>query len=124
MLELMRKPHTDDMAEICLRVPAKDVNRFFEATRSFLTLAGYPVQEVDEHGEPLFSLEEVFPESHPGMALKGYRMREGMTQKQLAARIGVSVSNLSEMERGRRTIGKGMAKRIGEATGVDYRTFL
>ncbi len=124
MLELTRKPRTDDTAEICLRVPAKDLNRFFEATRQFLLLSGHPVQEVDEHGEPLYSLEEVFPDTHPGVALKGYRAREGMTQKELAARLEIPVGNLSEMENGRRSIGKAMAKRIEAATGVHWKTFL
>jgi DNA-binding XRE family transcriptional regulator len=124
MLELTRRPGTDDTAEICLRVPARDLNRFFEATRSFLLLAGHPVQEVGEDGEPLYSLEEVFPETHPGMVLRGYRTREDMTQKALAAKIGISASNLSDMEHGRRPIGKEMAKRLGEALNLDYRLFL
>ncbi len=124
MLELMRRPRTDDTAEICLRVPARDLNKFFEATRSFLLLAGHPVQEVGEDGELLYTLEEVFPETHPGMVLRGYRAREDMTQKDLATKIGISASNVSDMERGRRPIGTKMAKRLGKALNLDYRLFL
>lgn len=79
---------------------------------------------MNRHGEPIYTLEKVFPETHPGMVLRGYRTREDMTQKALAARIGISASNLSDMEHGRRPIGTKMAKRLGEALNLDYRLFL
>ena len=124
MIAMTKKVHSDGMAEISLCVPNKDMQRIFEATRQFLQLVGYHVQEVNEAGEALHTLEEVFPDTHPGLALKGRRVREGLTQKALAAQIGISASNLSDMEHGRRPIGKEMARRIGAALGEDYRVFL
>ena len=47
-----------------------------------------------------------------GALLKGLRAREGLTQLEFSERIGVTQSNLSNMENGRRPIGKIVAKRI------------
>ena len=68
--------------------------------------------------------EEVFPNFHAGDRIVGLRYREGMTQKQLAEKAGISVQNLSHMEHGRRPVGKEMAKRLATALNVDWRTLL
>ncbi len=58
------------------------------------------------------------------MALRGARVKEGVTQRELAARLGITQGNLSRMETGKRPIGKGMAKRLGQALNLDPRVFL
>jgi len=47
-----------------------------------------------------------------------------MTQAALAAVIGVHKSHISGMERGARPIGKGMAKKLGEALDMNWKVFL
>jgi len=59
-----------------------------------------------------------------GKALAGMRYREGLTQIQLAEKIGIPQRHISEMENGKRPIGKAMAKRLGEALTVEYKVFL
>ena len=59
-----------------------------------------------------------------GKALAGVRYREGLTQIQLAEKIGVPQRHISEMETGKRPIGKAMAKRLAQVLDVDYRVFL
>lgn len=59
-----------------------------------------------------------------GALLKGLRTREGLTQLEFSERIGVTQSNLSNMENGRRPVGKIVAKRIEKIFNVDYRYFL
>lgn len=59
-----------------------------------------------------------------GIVLKGLRLREGWTQAEVAEKIGISQANLSKMERGKRTIGKAMAKKFAAIFGTDYRVFL
>ena len=56
--------------------------------------------------------------------MRGGRGKEGLTQKQLAERIGVAQHHVSEMENGKRTVGKEMAKKLAAALNVDYRVFL
>jgi DNA-binding XRE family transcriptional regulator len=71
-----------------------------------------------------YAIEELFPESAPGRALRAYRSREDMTQKQTAEAVGISVQNLSHMENGRRPIGKEMAKRLAKVLHTDWRLLL
>ena len=59
----------------------------------------------------VYSIKEVFPEMQLGDVLRGARC----TQAQLAARVGVQTSHISEMERGKRPLGKEMAKRLAKA---------
>jgi transcriptional regulator with XRE-family HTH domain len=74
--------------------------------------------------EALFSADEVFPNSHPGKILKGLRVREGITQAQLSEKTGLNTRHISEMEHGKRPIGKAMAKRLAAALNSSYKMFL
>ena len=65
-----------------------------------------------------------FPELGPGDVLKGARDREGLTQTELAAKIGVKPHHISEMENGKRSIGKDMARRLAKALNTGYKVFL
>ena len=67
---------------------------------------------------------EVFHSFNPGVALRGARKREGLTQKQLAELLGISQTHISEMEHGKRPMGKEMAKRLAKVLKVDYRLLL
>lgn len=58
------------------------------------------------------------------ISLAGLRYREDYTQKELGDLIGVKQSNISQMERGLRPIGKTIAKRLARVFKVDYRDFL
>jgi DNA-binding XRE family transcriptional regulator len=59
-----------------------------------------------------------------GTLLKGLRAREGLSQIEFAKKIDVTQANLSNMENGRRPIGKIIAKRIEKIFGTNYRYFL
>jgi len=59
-----------------------------------------------------------------GQILRGSRFKEDVTQKQLAEALNISQHHISEMENGKRPIGKEMAKRLGAFFKVDYRIFL
>jgi len=71
---------------------------------------------------------EAYPECSEGQltgrALAGARSREGLTQVQLSKLTGIPQRHVSEMEHGRRTIGKKNAKLFAEALKTDYRVFL
>lgn len=68
--------------------------------------------------------EEIEAFSEGGLMLRGSRSKESITQKELAEQIGVSQHHISEMENGRRPIGKEMAKRFAAFFKTDYRIFL
>ncbi len=110
MLELTRTPRTDGMVEIMAVVPLERGDAVAPA--------------IAEAAIPNIPAEQVFPDSTPGTVLRGARGLRGMTQATLAAAIGVHVANISEMERGLRTIGKEMAKRLSKALSLSYKAFL
>ena len=62
--------------------------------------------------------------SKVGALLKGARLREELTQKQLAERLKIPQSHISEMEHGNRPIGRKMAMKLARALNVSYRIFL
>ena len=68
--------------------------------------------------------KEIAKYGESGLALRGLRARENLTQKQLAELINVSPHHISEMENNKRPIGKEIAKRLAKALHTDYRVFL
>ena len=125
MLELMKTQTTEKFAEIHLRgVPSDKAEIIKEAIEKILTLAGMPVQVQEEVDDRFHEIEEVFPDFHVGTALRGLRSREDLTQKQLSQMIGAKPSHISEMENGKRPIGKEMAKRLAKALRTNYKVFL
>lgn len=60
----------------------------------------------------------------PGALLKGIRYREALTQAQLAKKLNMTQSDISQMEHGTRRIGREVAKRIGLLFHFNYRSFL
>jgi DNA-binding XRE family transcriptional regulator len=60
----------------------------------------------------------------PGVALAGARAKESLTQVQLARLTGIPQRHISEMEHGKRPIGKERAKKLAEILKVDYHVFL
>lgn len=65
-----------------------------------------------------------FEGNEAGTSLRGARYKEEMTQVQLCEKTGIPQRHISEMERGKRTIGKKNAKLFGEALNINYRIFL
>lgn len=73
------------------------------------------------------TIEEAFPEylANPGgTALRGARVKEGLTQSELSRRTGIPQRHISEMEHGKRSIGKETARRLAQELNVDYRILL
>jgi DNA-binding XRE family transcriptional regulator len=75
------------------------------------------------------STDEVFSEinkkhTKPGALLRGIRVRENLTQSDMAKKIRVTQSDISQMENGTRSIGRIIAKRIEKIFCVNYRSFL
>ena len=62
--------------------------------------------------------------SESGVILRGCRFKKEISQRDLAKKIGISQHHISEMENGKRPIGKEMAKRFAEFFKIDYRMFL
>jgi len=77
--------------------------------------------------EPTVSAAEVFRDldekyGKAGAVLKGARLRESFTQKELAEKIRIEQADLSKMENGKLSIGRERAKRLAQVLKSDYRT--
>ncbi|MEI6213224.1 MAG: helix-turn-helix transcriptional regulator [Desulfuromonadales bacterium] len=59
-----------------------------------------------------------------GVCLNSARTTKGLTQAQLAELADIPQRHISEMERGKRGIGKDRASRLAKALDTDYRIFL
>jgi DNA-binding XRE family transcriptional regulator len=119
MPELMKEPRIDSEAvELKFVGPSSKKAEAIQALQSlgFVNL-----------GEGL-PWRQAFPEydekSLPGVVLAGARGKEGISQRELARRLGIPQRHISEMERGKRPIGKEMAKKLAKALNINYRVLL
>lgn len=118
MLGLMREQTTDGFVDLSFRV-SKDKAALVKRVMAAL------IEQVDPpEADETLTIEEAFGPSTPATALRGYRHREALTQAELAKLAGVSKQNISDMENGRRAIGKDVAQRLGKALNVDPKKFL
>jgi DNA-binding XRE family transcriptional regulator len=124
MLAHIKTQTIGGLANINLTVPAHELGRIAAAIEAALNESGDTMRRLNEDGEELFTSDEVFPDAHPGMALQGLRVKEDLTQMELASRLGVKQHRVSEMETGKRPISVEMAKRIGQAFNISYKVFL
>ncbi len=111
-----KKHPTNEVVTVTLRVRRSDV-----------PLLRRYAESLETEEERSYTVAEVFPEyigKEQQVALRAYRHREGLTQKRLAELTGLPQHHISEMENGKRTIGKERAKRLAEALRCDYRRLL
>ena len=88
-------------------------------------------QYLNKHGcvcvnneQELTDAKGLFAEPTPVNMLIGARGKENVTQNQLSELTGIPRRHISDMENGRRPIGKQNAIKIGKALNIDYRLFL
>lgn len=59
-----------------------------------------------------------------GLVLRGMRYREGFSQKRLAEASGITQNEISNIENGKRTVGKKIAEKLAKVLNFDYRMLL
>ena len=118
MLGHTKKRHTESPMEA----------RFIGSGEKISELKDYAKRIGLQDASDSLSIAEAFPaygDNPLGLALRGARHREGLTQRELAEATGIPQRHISEMEGGKRQIGRERAKKIAEALHVpDYRVFL
>jgi DNA-binding XRE family transcriptional regulator len=114
MLERTKKHHTETV-------------HFVGPAKKLQELRRYAAQIGLSESSDSIPWREAFPEfkdNAAGTVISGYRHREGLTQTQLAELIGIPQRHISEIERGKRVIGKDRARKFAEALHCDYRRLL
>jgi len=118
MLERTKKRHTDQTIVLTFRGPESKR----QAAVDSLARLGF----VDASDSVPW--RKAFPEfdgNESGTVLRGARLKEEMTQKELAEKTGIPQRHISEMETGKRSIGKKRAENLAVTLRVpDYRIFL
>jgi DNA-binding XRE family transcriptional regulator len=82
-----------------------------------------PNTSKSAHWREVFK-DELKKYGETGLMLRGCRLKAELTQVELGEAIGVAQKHISEMENGKRSIGKGMAMRFAKFFKTDYRKFL
>ena len=79
--------------------------------------------------DELIPADEVFKDLYEkygkiGSTIRGCRSRDNMTQAELAKKLNIHQSHISQMEHSKRAIGKKMAHKLAKIFNSDYRLFL
>ncbi len=125
MQALMKKPLTDEV-NVTFTGPSAQMAEALEVMRAlgFTTVEQRTLNQQAEGSIPWREAEAFKDLSFPGAYLAGFRHREGMTQVELAERSGIPRRHISEMENGKRPIGKQSARKLAEVLSVDPRLLL
>jgi len=118
MLELMKKPLTKTIHEAHFIGSVKKIRELVVMAKTL------GLKETSD----TVPWRDAFPDfkNEPGsaVALRGARLKEGLTQKELVELTGIPQGHISDMENGKRSIGKVRAKRLGEVLKISYKVFL
>jgi DNA-binding XRE family transcriptional regulator len=118
MLVVVKKPHIEIEGE---SIPEELLQFLHEH---------YGSVELFSEDEELFDItetewyREMKNDSSPGDILKRYRKRAGLSQSQLAEKLGMVKQNISAMENGSRGISKTTAHRLSEIFQVSPARFI
>ena len=118
----MLEPTKKRPIEIELRFKGPE-NKRHDAIKALQAMGFAAVESTEAAG----SWRAAFPglqENEAGTYLAGARHREGLTQRQLAEKSGIPQRHISEMENGKRPVGKENGKRLAAALDTDWRAFL
>ena len=124
MREHTKKPHIDAISvtftgPVAMKQQALEAMRFlgFRPTGENACVleceGSIPWRESSQYQELL--------KNPPAVFLSGARYREGLTQVELAERAGIPRRHISEMENGKRPIGKQNARKLAEVLNIDPR---
>ena len=119
MLERTKKRPTDEMVTLRLRVHRSNAER----VRRFITTIEAEAPDEARPWRDVFNALRP-DDAIPSAILRGSRVKDGLTQVQLSAMTGIPRRHISEMEHGKRPIGRESARKLAQALNCDYRVFL
>lgn len=126
----MKGHHTNSHKSICviLKIPnLKRVSYSFPLSRQ-KEIENFLEKRCEDDDSPvaweLLAKERIEKYKKAGLVLRGMRYREGLSQKKLAEESGVTQNEISNIENGKRTVGKKIAKQLAQVLNFDYRLLL
>ena len=128
MPELMKKPRTKSGEPTCQVSVGRSKFEISKsrAERLVRVLTRITTGQFDSDSAPWREGFEDLVEKHgeSGLAIRGARARDGLSQAELADKLGTTPQVISLLESGKRPVSKAMAKRLAEVFGGDWRVFL
>lgn len=128
MSERMKKPPINNLIEVTIHdklntkflLPRKSALELFDLLKPF---------QIFKDDAELIPADEVFKSLHQkygkvGTTIRGFRSRDGMTQAELAKKLNIRQSHISQMEHGKRVIGKKLAQKLAKLFNTHYQLFL
>lgn len=123
----MKMHHTDELLEVT--VHGNSNKKFIISQKSskkllkFLESISYNKKDNKIPADQVF---EVIDKKYGkiGAMLKGLRLRDEITQKDLANKLSIKQSHISQIESGKRVVGKNLAQKLAKFFDTDYRLFL
>lgn len=119
----MKARHTKETTcKVVIEVPGKAKKFIFVSTKHLQKIEHF-LEKYDESGSiPWEELakDRIAKYKKSGLALRGARYREGISQKELSRRTGISQENISRMENGQRSVGEKVAKKLAKALKIDF----
>lgn len=108
--------------KVVIEVPGKAKKFTFVPTKHLQKLENFLEKYGESESIPWEELakDRITQYKKSGLALRGARYREGLSQKELSKRTGISQENISKMENGQRTIGEKVAKKLAKALRIDF----
>jgi len=111
--------------KVVIEIPGKIKKQTFVPAKHYQKLEAF----LDKYGESESILWEDLAKDRIakykkyGLVLRGARYREGISQKELAKRTGISQENISRMENGQRPIGEKVAKKLAKILRIKVELF-
>lgn len=109
-------PELESLPEVKLRVVEKAISYASEIGEK------HDLISPDEHNEFIAKLG--VKKWHSGCSLRAYRLRQDLTQQDLAKKAKISQANISAMESGKRPIGLQSAKKLAKALRCRHQRLL
>lgn len=123
MLELTKRPHTKRDIKI---IANNEEVKFPKMTKNAIevlinSLIDQSLEDKNSSPEDVFGEDWLDKRKKIGHMIRGARTREGITQIELADKLGLNQPNLSAIENGERAIPKGLIQKIAKILHVDIK---
>lgn len=120
-------PTDEPTFKVVIELPGKKKQQFLVPKKHWpkveASLEKYSQSEFAMESTPWNTLAKnrVAKFKKAGLALRGARFREGLSQKELGNRCGITQDNISKMETGKRPIGEKVAKKLAKVLDIDFK---
>ena len=112
MLALVKKPHIE------LSIQGEHIDELLDWIKQKFEISILSVEPADSMPVEETDFWKEMQSNRIGNLLAGARLKTGLTQTQLAAKLNIRQNMISDYERGKRRLSPAMAKRIAQLLNI------